>query len=45
MVKLLLETGKVEVDTKDDYGWTPLFEATVEGHEAVVALLDQSQHN
>ena len=40
MVKLLLETGKVDVDSKDkDYGRTPLSWAAAGGHEAVVKLL------
>ena len=40
MVKLLLlETGKVNVDWKDQNGWTPLSWATEGGHKAVVELL------
>jgi ankyrin repeat domain-containing protein 50 len=40
VVKLLLETGKVDVDSKDeDYGRTPLSWAAENGHEAVVKLL------
>jgi ankyrin repeat protein len=40
VVKLLLETGKVEVDSKDTkYGQTPLSRAAENGHEAVVKLL------
>ncbi|OCK95360.1 ankyrin, partial [Cenococcum geophilum 1.58] len=40
VVKLLLETGKVEVDSKDnEYGQTPLSWAAENGHEAVVKLL------
>ncbi|KAH0542764.1 hypothetical protein FGG08_002903 [Glutinoglossum americanum] len=43
VVKLLLETGKVEVDSKEDkYGRTPLSRAAEEGHEVVVKLLRQS---
>jgi len=38
-VKLLLDTGKVEVDSKDIYGQTPLSWAAQYGHEAVVKLL------
>jgi ankyrin repeat protein len=39
VVKLLLETGKVDVDLKDnDYGLTPLSLAVHCGHEAVVKL-------
>jgi ankyrin repeat protein len=38
-VKLLLKTGKVEVDSKDKNGLTPLSWATGRGHEAVVKLL------
>ena len=40
VVKLLLATGKVEVDSKDTkYGRTPLSWAAENGHEAVVKLL------
>jgi ankyrin repeat protein len=39
VVKLLLETGKVDVDTKDGYGQTPLSHAARNGHESVVKLL------
>jgi ankyrin repeat protein len=40
VVKLLLATGKVDVDSKDTgYGRTPLSWAAEEGHEAVVKLL------
>ena len=36
VVKLLLETGKVDVESKDKYGQTPLSWAAVRGHDAVV---------
>ena len=39
VVKLLLETGKANVDLKDTHGWTPLLLASENGHEAVVKLL------
>ncbi|RYP57864.1 hypothetical protein DL769_009241 [Monosporascus sp. CRB-8-3] len=39
VVKLLLDTGKVDVDSKDDDGLTPLSWAAKEGHEAVIKLL------
>ncbi len=40
VVKLLLGTGKVDVDARDDkYGRTPLSCASENGHEAVVKLL------
>ncbi len=39
VVKLLLSTGKVNVDMKDNYGGTPLSRAAENGHEAVVKLL------
>ncbi|KAF2185905.1 ankyrin [Zopfia rhizophila CBS 207.26] len=39
VVKLLLATGKVDVNSKDDHGWTPLRRAAGNGHEAVVKLL------
>jgi pyruvate,water dikinase len=37
--KLLLETGKADVDLKDNDDQTPLSRATEEGHETVVKLL------
>ncbi|KAF2682221.1 hypothetical protein K458DRAFT_456076 [Lentithecium fluviatile CBS 122367] len=39
VVKLLLETGKVDVDSKDNSGRTPLSRAAWNGSEAVVKLL------
>ncbi|RYP14907.1 hypothetical protein DL765_006049 [Monosporascus sp. GIB2] len=40
VVKLLLDTGKVDVDSKDNiYSQTPLSLAAGKGHEAVVKLL------
>jgi ankyrin repeat protein len=39
VVKLLLETGKVEADSKDQDDWTPLWWAAKNGHDAVVKLL------
>ncbi|KAJ5653773.1 hypothetical protein N7490_000776 [Penicillium lividum] len=39
VVKLLLQTGKVDVDLKDVYQQTPLSWAAGNGHEAVVKLL------
>jgi Ankyrin repeats (3 copies) len=40
VVKLLLETGKADVDSKDtEHGRTPLSWAAANGHEAVVKLL------
>ncbi|KAF8856795.1 hypothetical protein BDZ45DRAFT_593729 [Acephala macrosclerotiorum] len=39
VVKLLLETGKVEADSKDGDGWTPLWWAAENKHEAVIKLL------
>ena len=38
-VKLLLSTGKIDVDARDNYGRTPLLRAASNGHEAVVKLL------
>ncbi len=38
VVKLLLETGKAHVDSKDRYNRTPLLWATWNRHEAVVKL-------
>jgi ankyrin repeat protein len=39
IVKLLLATSKVDVDSKDSSGLTALWWAAREGHEAVVKLL------
>ncbi len=39
VVKLLLETGKVDIDAKDKSGRTPLSWAAEKGHVAVVKLL------
>lgn len=40
MVKLLLETGKVDVDHRADFdGRTPLFLAAKNGHDAIVQML------
>ena len=40
VVKLLLDTGKVDADSKDNkYGPTPLSWAARRGHEAIVKLL------
>jgi ankyrin repeat protein len=39
ILKLLVETGNVDVDSKDSEGRTPLFWAAAKGHEVVVKLL------
>jgi ankyrin repeat protein len=39
VVKLLVQAGKVDVNSKDNDGRTPLSLAAREGHEAVVKLL------
>ncbi|KAK4232838.1 hypothetical protein C8A03DRAFT_39511, partial [Achaetomium macrosporum] len=39
VVKMLLDTGKVDIDSKDDYGRTPLWWAARNGHETVVKML------
>ena len=39
VAKLLLETGKLDIDSKDSYGQTPLSWAAENGHEAIVKLL------
>jgi hypothetical protein len=38
-VKRLLETGQVDIESKDFHGRTPLLWAAMNGHEAVVKLL------
>ena len=35
----MLDMGKVDADSRDNNGWTPLSRATANGHEAVVKLL------
>jgi ankyrin repeat protein len=42
VVKLLLATNGVELDSKDNTGRTPLAWASDSGHEAVVKLLLES---
>jgi ankyrin repeat protein len=42
VVRLLLETGKVDVDVKGVFGQTPLLCAVQNGHEAVVRLLQST---
>lgn len=44
IVKMLLETGKVNVDSKDQYGQTPLWWAAQNGCEAVMKLLRSSSN-
>ena len=39
VVKLLLDTGKIDADAKDKDGQTPLSKAALNGHEAVAQLL------
>jgi ankyrin repeat protein len=39
IVKLLLATGKINVNAKDKYNWTPLSCAIEEGHENSIKLL------
>ncbi|KAH8710035.1 ankyrin repeat-containing domain protein [Phaeosphaeriaceae sp. PMI808] len=43
VVKLLLETGKVDIDSKDENGRTPLSWAAEGGHLAVVERLLQEK--
>ena len=40
IVKLLIDTGKVDVDSKDSRSRTPLSWAAENGRDAVVGLLD-----
>ena len=42
VVKLLLETGKVNTESKNQFGETPLSWAAKNGHEAVVKLLERT---
>jgi ankyrin repeat protein len=42
VVKLLLDTGKVDVDSKGVDGRTPVWWAAENGHESVVELLQSS---
>ncbi|CAG8885646.1 unnamed protein product [Penicillium egyptiacum] len=44
VVKLLLETGRVNGDSKDSRDETPLLAAAKHGHEAVVKLLLETGH-
>jgi ankyrin repeat protein len=39
VVRLLLDTGKTDLDAKDDYGQTPLLVAARNGHGAIAKLL------
>ena len=39
-IKLLLSTGKVDVNAKGYFGWPPLSWAAERGYEAVVKLLE-----
>lgn len=39
VVRLLLDNGQVDADSKDDHGQTPLLQAARNGHETVVRLL------
>ena len=43
---MLLDTGKVDPNAKDDDGWTPLMWAVVNGYNEIVeALLDTGRVN
>ncbi|KAL1966025.1 hypothetical protein VTN77DRAFT_4965 [Rasamsonia byssochlamydoides] len=39
IIKLLLANTAVDPDSKDDYGWTPLFRAATNAHQAIVKFL------
>jgi ankyrin repeat domain-containing protein 50 len=39
VVKLLVDTGKADVNAKDEFGLTSLSYVTESGHEAVVDML------
>ena len=43
VVKLLLETSKVDIDSEDDLGETPLSLAQLHGHAAIVDLISQAR--
>lgn len=38
-MRLLVAADRVDIDSRDSYGWTPLSKATEGGNEAVVRLL------
>jgi ankyrin repeat protein len=44
VVKLLLETGKVDVDSKVSSGQTPLWIAAYDGHEAELTSISQPRY-
>ncbi|KAG9496567.1 hypothetical protein J7337_011343 [Fusarium musae] len=39
MIMLLLANGRVDPNAKDSRGWTPLFHAAINDHEAIVDIL------
>ncbi|KAL4939040.1 hypothetical protein BDV06DRAFT_199717 [Aspergillus oleicola] len=45
IVKLLLETKQVDIDSKDEIGNTPLSYATENRHWAVVRLLQETMQS
>ncbi|TLS21308.1 uncharacterized protein PpBr36_10327 [Pyricularia pennisetigena] len=45
VVRMLLDTDKVDVDAKNKHGLTPLSWAAAEGHETVVRVLHEFIHN
>ena len=44
-MKLLLERDDVEADSKDEYGWTPLWWAEEKDQDAIVLLLETGLSN
>ena len=42
VIKLLLDTGKVDADSKDEDGHTPVCWAAKKWHDAVMRMLEQS---
>lgn len=45
VVKLLLASGHVDPDSKDNYGRTPLLYTVKEGHEVVAGVFNGAYNN
>lgn len=44
-MRLLLACGGVDVNSRDDYGWTPLMHASENGHKKVAQVLLEEVNN